>query len=328
MIHHRNLTLDLFRVLGIFFVMLIHSPITGDIKSNPEIFFFKDFIASGAVPAFFILSGYFGAKSFENKTLNIGAFSKEKLRTLIIPFLIWNTLALILVFTAKALEIDSAFKGGGAYFDVNFSFHSISFALLGIGRFPIVYQFWFLRDLIVVVFLAFAICRYLPKIPLLPILFLIIPVSFLSSLGYYLMGNYLYSYLPQENFPKPKPSVYYCASWLLMGIGILTNFLIVPYPLKQIGSAAFLFMFAVVLSKKSIGIQLSKVGPAVFFIYATHEPLQTICAKIWQLVHLPFYGTIFCFLIIPIIIFPLCFISYRILKLVAPRFLAVATGGR
>jgi len=147
-----------------FFVMFIHSPGNADMQTAPEIFLLKGFISSGAVPVFFLLSGYFGARKIDLKSVSPGHYIQEKIHTLIIPFLFWNSAVLVLVFTVKYFHMDSAFRGSGAYFDVSPNASSIGAALFGIGRCPIVYQFWFLRDLIVVVFLAFVLCRYFPII--------------------------------------------------------------------------------------------------------------------------------------------------------------------
>jgi hypothetical protein len=199
---------------------------------------------------------------------------------------------------------------------------------LGIGRTPIVYQFWFLRDLIIATFLAFFLCRHVPKIPLLPWLFFFIPLPVAASLGYYLLGYQLHSYLLPGKFPTVHVSFLYCACWLLMGIGVLVNMIVIPFPLQQIGSAAFIFMLAIIAAANSLTARLSILGSAVFFVYAAHEPLQTILSKSWQILHIPAYGTFLCFLLIPAVVFPLCVVTYRILRNLAPRLTAFVTGGR
>jgi fucose 4-O-acetylase-like acetyltransferase len=324
----RNVTLDLLRVIGMFFVMLNHSPGDPDIKTAPGIFFLKGFLVCGAVPVFFLLSGYFGARRIDSTSLSAKDYVQEKARTLIIPFLFWNAAVLLLVLLAKYAGWDSSFRGGGAYFDVNFSALSIGSALTGIGRLPIVYQFWFLRDLIVVVFVAFLLCRHVPKIPLLPWFFFLIPLPMASSLGYYLLGHELHSYLPPEQFPSFRSSILYCAGWSLMGIGVIAGIIAVPRLLQEIGSAAFIFMLTIVASRSPFVARISALGPAVFFVYATHEPLQTIISKEWQSHHLPAYGTLFCFLLIPTTVFAVCAVAYVILRKISPGPLAFATGGR
>lgn len=75
MTRNRLPILDILRVVGMLFVMFIHSPVDGDAKSSPAIFLLKGYFASGAVPVFFLLSGYLGAKSLQTPTLRISAFA-------------------------------------------------------------------------------------------------------------------------------------------------------------------------------------------------------------------------------------------------------------
>jgi len=324
----RNAVLDLVRVVGMFFVMFIHSPFDADIKIAPGIFFLKSFLAVGAVPVFFLLSGYLGARKIDSAAVSAKVLFLEKWRSLVVPFLFWNSALLSLIFLLKSIGLESVFKGSGTYFDVNCSISSILSALFGIGRFPIVYQFWFLRDLIVAFLFAFLLCRFFPKIPLLPWFFFFIPLPMASSLGYYLLGHQLYYSLPPEKFPSFRLSILYCACWCVAGAGILLQIVYIPYPLQQIGSATFIFMLANVFGGVSLFARLSVLAPAVFFIYATHQPLQSIAAKAWQSLHIPAYGTSLCFIFVPAIVFPLCAVSYYLLRSVSPRLLAFATGGR
>ena len=324
----RNATLDLIRVTGMLFVMFIHSPLEADIQTSPAMFFLKHFIARGAVPVFFLLSGYLGARRINSSSCSAKSFIKGKLETLVVPFLFWNSFVLLLVFLAKYAGLDSIARGNGTYFDVELSASSIGCALFGIGRYPIVYQFWFLRDLIVVTFVAFALCRYAPKVPLLPWLLFFVPLPMASSLGYYLLGHQLNANLPPDRFPDVRPSCLYCGCWFLMGIAILVGSIQIPFPLQQLGSSAFIFMLAIILSWNSFTRRLSVLGPGVFFVYATHEPLQTILAKGWQAFHLPAYGTLFCFLLIPGVVFATCMSAYFVIRRVFPRSMALVTGGR
>jgi fucose 4-O-acetylase-like acetyltransferase len=309
--------------------MLAHSAVVENTALCPSIFLLKRFIAIGAVPAFFILSGYLGAKKLGQFSLTIRTYFADKLRSLIAPYLFWNICALALVFLLKYIGIHHALQGRGAYFNVDFSTLSVVSALFGIGRPPIMYQFWALRDLIIVVFVAFYLCRYLPKTPLIPIVFLFLPLPVSTSLGYYLIGNYLYHYLPVAKISMIKPSALYLLLWLFIGICVATEVLPIPgFPIGRIGSAIFLFALATILLRSAVGRKLSTLGPVTFLIYAIHEPIQTVIAKTWLISKTPYYGSLFCFLIIPILVFVLILIIYRILQLSSPKFLGFITGGR
>jgi fucose 4-O-acetylase-like acetyltransferase len=332
----RNRALDVVRVVAMIFVTFIHSP-GATVGSSPVVYFLKSFIAGGAVPVFFLLSGYLGARKLNLRTYRFQDFAREKARTLVAPFLFWNLLVLLLALAARKAGFSASLRGGGAYFDVTPDFSSVIAALIGFGRYPIVYQFWFLRNLIVIVFVAFFICRWLPSIPLLPWLFFFVPLPMAPlvgtlpigpCLGFYLLGHDLSALLPPSRFPLVQPCLLYCACWTLMGAGVIGGIVSIPDSLGELGSAAFIFMFAVAISATSFGARLSLLGPSVFFVYATHEPLQTLIGRLWQAHQWPGFGTLICFLLIPAFVYPCCVLAHGLLQRVAPRAALFVTGGR
>ena len=319
--------MDISRLAAMLLVMSIHSPFEGDLGGSPIAFIVR-FLSNGAVPMFFMLSGYLGARRLDSPGTGFGKYVQDKFWRLAVPFLFWNLLILLLVFLTTALGRDSALRGNGAYFGLQPSVASIGAALFGIGRCPIVYQFWFLRDLIVVSLLGFAIVRWVPTIPLLPWLLLLAPWPMASSLGFFLAGRQLHSLMPPECFPEARSSALFCGCWILFAAGTAAGNVEVPQPLQALGSAAFIFMAAAVASSLPFAGRLAALGSTVFFVYATHEPTQTILVRAWQALHLPAFGTTFCFLTIPAIVFPLCATAYLMLRKMAPRFAALITGGR
>jgi len=334
----RNPILDIVRALGMIFVMLIHSP-GGDDKSNPATFLLKDFLAPGAIPVFFILSGYLGARKIDYSPITLAQYFKEKLRTLVAPFFFWNSVVLLLALVVRYLGFDAGLRRSGSYFSFDLTAPSIVSALIGVGRYPIVYQFWFLRNLIIIVFLAFFLRRYLPRIPLLPWFFFLIPspatifvgpplLPIASCLAYYLIGHELEPMLPASRFPSVRSSILYCLCWFFMGIGAVQNWIAIPELFLRFGSAAFIFMFAIAISATPPARRLASLGPFVFFLYATHEPQQTFIGRIWQTRHWPGFDTLYCFLAIPTIAFTTCLFAYHYLCRFYPRFTAFATGGR
>ena len=328
MSNKRIVTLDLDRIVAMIFVMFIHSPINADPKDNPAMFFLKGFIACGAVPTFFLLSGYLSAGKINSPTLGMGAYVGGRFRALIIPFLFWNTLVLLLVFAAKNMGLNTFARGSGAYFDVQPTFTSIASALFGIGRSPIVYQFWFLRDLIVVSLFAPVICRCLPHLPLLPWLLFFVPLPLASSLGFFLLGYQLQAIFPDVPNPKLPASALFCFAWILLGWGLIWEWTSLPFLLQQLGSVFFIFHLAAMLAATRVGQRLSLIGPAVFLVYALHEPTQTIIAKASQAYGLPGYGGLVYFLLIPGIVFPACVLAYYALRRFCPFLLPYLTGGR
>ncbi len=332
MVTKRNIILDVARLIAMFFVMIIHSGVAPQYESHPVNFFLDDFISKGAVPFFFILSGFFFAKKMNREGVNPRTFLSQKWETLVVPFLFWNGFLLLALLTVKFLGVDSLIRGEGAYFDIQLSFSSLISALLGIGRAPIVYQFWFMRDLIVVATIVFFTYRYLTKVPLLPLFFFFMPLPMASSFGYFLLGCQLGLSLSEDKFPNVFSSGIYCVCWLLIGCLLKYGGIIggsIPYPILQIGSAMFIFCLATIVVRFfPISHNCANLGGLVFFVYATHEPLQTAFSKFWLMVGIPFHGTILSFLLIPIFAFLICTTTYLILKRIIPNVIKFITGSR
>jgi fucose 4-O-acetylase-like acetyltransferase len=324
----RIAALDVVRVIGIMLVMCLHSPVGPDGEATATVFFLRDFVAKGAVPVFFLLAGYLGARKLDAPDVSFREYAREKTRAYIVPFLFWNGLLLLAVLLAKGAGLESHWRGGGTYFDVDPNFRSITAALFGIGRFPIVFQFWFLRDLIVVSLASWWILRALPGIPLLAWLLFFVPAPMVWSLGYYLLGYQLRSLLSPEQFPSFRASWLYLSAWLVMGSGIFAGLVEVPFPLRQLGDAAFIFMLGIVLASASWGRRLAVLGPATFFIYAAHDPFQAILAKLWQASHLPGYDSVLCYLAIPAFVFGVLVLLYFPLSRMFPGLMRLATGER
>jgi surface polysaccharide O-acyltransferase-like enzyme len=316
------------RVLAMFLVMTIHTP-TGDDPSQPtSAFMVRGFLACGAVPLFFILSGYFAAKKIAEPSVSIKFYAKDKWHSLMFPFLLWNGVTLFFVFVLKATPISSILRGTGAYFNVEPTFQSILAAIFGIGRYPIVYQFWFLRDLIIVSFASFIILRIIPKIPLLPWFFFLIPNQISYSMGYFLIGHGLSAILNPSTFPNRSACFVFIILWLCAGLSAYYGLINIPEPILSIGSASFILLLAITATPSPISSWVIFCAPAVMFVYATHEPLQSIFSKIFQIWGLDGRVADYAYILIPMLAFPICTATYFSMRKVAPNLTRIFCGGR
>jgi fucose 4-O-acetylase-like acetyltransferase len=348
----RIATLDIVRVIGMYLVTILHVPADRQAEATPVIFMFHLFIGMGAVPAFFLLSGYLGARKLEAPDHTFRAWARDRTRSCLVPFLFWNVLVLVFVLLTKGTALASQFRGDDTYYGVDPTFWSVTCALFGIGRTPIVFQFWFLRDLIVASFAAWWLWRYLAKIPLLPWFFFFVPLpmtppgghhlqwesggqamwwtllSMAPSVGYYLLGCQLRGVFPPERFPGVRAAGGYAVCWFLIGVGVFAGLIVVPTPLLQLGSAAFILMLSIILAAAPWSRRVAVLGPATFFVYATHEPLQALVFKLWDHLRLPLAASLFCFLTIPLVVFVAMVFVYFGLSRIFPRLMALATGER
>lgn len=139
-------------------VVFIHCFIIDD-PEMPVVTFverlFSNILPSVAVPMFLFFSGYLFFTKDDGKFTFNGYLTKlkKRSRTLLLPYLIWNTLVII-AFWAMHRFTPSA---------INPDFENIANFTLpqllncywkGSGGFPIAYQFWFIRDLILFVIAA------------------------------------------------------------------------------------------------------------------------------------------------------------------------------
>lgn len=316
--------IDLVRVIAIFFVMLIHSQ--ADLN-DPETYFFKGFLGCGAVPAFFLLSGFLGIRRIQTSS-SFTAYARDKLRTLGIPYLFWSLLTLGAVFVVKSSAAPGFMRGEGNYLNVEPTVAGIASALFGIGRNPIVYQFWFLRDLIIISLLSYFAIRHIKPLRVLAPLFLLIPHPLFSSMGFFLIGCQLKPWFETKRDVTRLEVSVYCGSWCVLGAISSFAILTIPTLINQIGSAVFFGFLAWLLSTTRMGCRLASLGAASFFIYAVHEPTQSILVKLWEFTHLPLLHTFFQFIAIPVFVFASCAIVYEFVKRLHPAFLQFATGNR
>lgn len=324
---NRSENIDVLRTIAMIFVMFLHTPVPQESKTFPLIYL-SEFLGWGAVPCFFLISGYLADRKIHDLSVPWLVWTKSKLVTLGIPFLFWNSLFLAGVWVLKLAGIATISRGHGAYFDLEPTLASNISALLGIGRHPIVYQFWFLRDLIVVSIFAPVLLRHFPKIPFLGGFLLLLPSQLANSMGYFLLGCSLHGIaLPVRPLSNVSINLY-MGAWVSIGLAVLGGLLTIHPPLVPLGSAVFLYFLSRSLLGTSTGIFLAALGPATFFIYAVHEPTQSILGKLWDASHIPFYGSSLGFLTIPALVFALCSICYFAIHRLYPQCLWLLTGSR
>lgn len=178
-------------------VLFIHSYFAPDVADNSFIsvvnhkvsYFFSYSITRFAVPMFFMLSGISFFKDYDNKKY----FKKIKSRlfTLVIPYLLWNTIWMLWqIFTSYSFL--AKFSTGEPY---PLTFTSI---LKGIFFYECNIPFWFIFDIIV-----FALAA--------PLVFLIIRNKYIGILAVVglTIASLLGIYVPEAVFYYPMSLVFY-----------------------------------------------------------------------------------------------------------------------
>jgi len=144
-------------------VVFIHAHLSSDFvnitaSDYPVFYVVNEFVSNilvrVSVPLFFFVSGFLFYYKTDFNGITYAKKVKSRIQSLLIPYLIWNIFLLALYyFVQKIPDINALFSGEKeriADFSVVDYLHAF-----GIGRdFPINYQFWFLRDLIILVVAA------------------------------------------------------------------------------------------------------------------------------------------------------------------------------
>ena len=308
--------------------------------------FARSFISGGlaqvAVPLFFLISGYLfflGGWSWERYVDKL----RRRIHTLLFPFLFWNLATLAAFALAQSLPQTKMYFTGTLWPPVrSFSFLDCVNALCGITvHFPISFQFWFIRDLMVLVVLAPAVHFLLTRKPALPLVAAFFCLwyltawrpDFLSSVQaafFFTLGAYL---------SRPGMSIGYLdkfGPWIgtiFLGFVILRSaFPESPLYLRDLmiifGVPSVWWLGGLAVGKAPLKSWLMRLSGASFFVFAAHEPLLMILRKLSYKLLLPASGTAILALYFSI---PICLIVFlaavhRYLLKTAPSFTGFITG--
>ena len=190
----QSLRLTLLRFPLIVGVVFIHAYSTtvaftggevGLTQPNLVADFVRNLISQGvariAVPLFFLMSGYLFFTGFDGSKASYLKKLKSRTQSLLIPLVFWNILTLLFLATAQAIPAAAAFFSGKNPSIASFSVFEYFNSVFGITHTPIAYQFWFIRDLFILVLI----------VPLITILNAYVPRPFLvGALAYWLAGEW------------------------------------------------------------------------------------------------------------------------------------------
>jgi surface polysaccharide O-acyltransferase-like enzyme len=130
-----------------------HLPVTTSIKS-----FISDGLTNPCVPLFFLLSGYFFFANFSWSFSNYAGKLKKRVKTLLIPFLFWTHLVVLIYLLFQNLPFTKQYFTNTRPAVATFGIYEYADSIIGFTEHfrtsLYAVQFWFLRDLIVLVLIA------------------------------------------------------------------------------------------------------------------------------------------------------------------------------
>jgi Acyltransferase family len=303
-------------------------------------------MARSSVLVSLLMAGYLLAMGLNGSWRNYTDKLRSKLRTLLLPFLFWNLLVLGLYALAQTLPATAAYMSGRHALISGYSWADFFSAVLGIGRDPIAYQLWFIRDLMLLVVLSPLLLRAIKLGPasVLGLLFVLWltglwPLAVPSSRAtvFFCVGLHLGSTC------KTGAGIFKLDPWAppmaaLYAAMLLINALPASAPWQPylheltmaLGVPVVLSASQLALKSPALQRRLLRWGAASFFVFAAHEPLLTVAIKLVYSAAAPVgaaAATVLYFLL-PLLLIGFLLALHGALAKAFPRFTGWITGGR
>jgi surface polysaccharide O-acyltransferase-like enzyme len=295
-------------------------------------------VAGIAVPLFFFISGFLYFKDGPLTSSSHARKVRSRLTTLVVPFLFWNVAVLCLYLVGRYIPQTAPFFRDEA---ATTSLIEFVKALFGIGRDPIAYQFWFIRNLMILVLCA----------PLINIAIRIAGLVFLAGIALIWVFTTSWPARPTAE------SLLFFSTGAYLAFNRINPFKLDRFALILVIASIMLFALSAALRPLEIGFLVGKTGivlglpaalglsgvlltsrssqalttlaAASFFVFALHEPLLTVFRKVLlKVLPLTTDAVAAIYFLLPLAIAALSVAAFFLLKAVAPKFTGAITGGR
>ena len=320
-------------------------------------YFLYELVLCLAVPTFFVISGFLFFANSPKLSLTIYLQKlKSRFWTLFVPYVFWNFAVIVCYFIAQ--NFITGFVSGNNKLIADYTISDWLWAFWDTGMmnenayydgarnaFPICYQFWFIRDLMVTVILSpiiYIILRYakLCGLLFLGIFYIIkikIPIAGINSLSIFFFALGAYFALYKNDFVEILRKHFNKIVLAYLAIAII------QYMLKEydyylyihnffiiIGVALIFASVSYLLEKNKIGMIPSFIADSNFFIYGYHGITIFFIIKCLAKVFHPNsdMAIVLFYIGSPIIVVTIGVILYNIIKKILPKFTSIITGGR
>ena len=113
-----------------------------------------------------MMSGYLFFQGVEWSLAVYKTKIRKRIHSLLIPFLFWNVITILFLSVAQSIPLTQVYFSGMHKPISSYNTYDYANAIFGLNRTPVSYQFWFIRDLMVLVLLSPFLHALLKKIPL------------------------------------------------------------------------------------------------------------------------------------------------------------------
>lgn len=314
---------------------------------------FSQVIARIAVPLFFFISGFLFF-------LNVHMFNKDcyfaklkkRAKTLLVPYLFWNIAFLLFYYLASHAPVLSSWFRGRVY-DMDFILSALWGVPPGEGAtsemtYPIAYQFWFIRDLMVTVILTpliYCLIKYLKiyAVAFLGVLWYLelwpaaLQFHGLSSAAFFFFTLGAWFSVNGKNVIEEFAKIKYLVFFIYPIIALTDLFTKGMSYNVYINHLGILFGLLFCFNLVSLNLNKGKwkvfkfLSVSSFFVFAIHDPwLLSQIKKLYFKVFLPDTDVqlTVAYFIVPVFVVLFALGGYYLLKRYFPRFTQIITGGR
>lgn len=291
-------------------------------------------LGGAAVPLFFMFAGYLQFSKDDSYPNLI----KKKARSLLLPYVIWTILCIFAFYLGQSIPKLAGFFQNEGNIVRNWDLKDWLglFWVHGKNKHPLMYQLWFVRNLIVLVIFS-PILKFCVKQMRCFLIFVIIflflkglPLGFSTALFYFMAGAFLANY--KIDFMKLTDKI----NWLEILVLMLCNSILEIKSIRSFGlgtivSCLFFLKLSVILIKKdSVYSVLKYLAGFSFFLYAIHAPfLVNFLNKLsFRVIPLHGIGCLVQFIVPPALTILIGTSIGIALKKICPALFSVLNGGR
>lgn len=318
-------------------------------------YFLSHIIARMAVPLFYFISGFlFFYKTISFNKLAYGSKLKKRVKTLLIPYIFWNLAVIVFFFLSQTFLTELVSGKNKLICDYTFSDWLWAFwntnkinssvTAVGSGAYPICYQFWFIRDLMVVMLFSPLVYFLLKKLRQYAVIGL--GILWLSGYWFHIVGFSItaffffsagaYFSIYGKNFVALMKPFLPAAAVLFVVTTIVELWFKEQAWCNYIKGLNILFgiVLTIAISAYFIGKRKWKVNTFLsdssFFIYAYHAIVLAFIVKFLFKVIQPHSDgiVVLLYLVSPAIVVFIGLFLYYILKKYLPKTTSFITGGR
>ena len=307
-------------------------------------YYLSNVIARTSVPLFYMMSGFLFFYSFDGTSWpGYVRKLKSRAKSLIVPYLFWNLSVLLAFIVMQEIPTIYAYVKSTNPPITSLGIGGLLNLILGINRQPIAYQFWFIRDLIVLVFFTPAIYLAMKKMPyiFLPLLLIAwlsdqwpIYIPAPSAILFFSGGAYLGIHKINLRVIDPYGKTIVFIYLGLSVLDVLTreaeyNSLLHNFGIG-FGVVSAFYLTGVIARTYRIKEWLLRLAPYSFFLFATHEPLLRLARLLAYCAIEPTRDLeiILLYLTLPTLVIVICTTVYTFLHRSFPTMIDAITGGR